>query len=94
MAHEIADMICGNESEYFKYRSSSYLSEFFEECDMEQYVHDGSTRKWWVASVLDEILGHPADDSALPSRSFQTVMQVLMDLADSEENDPRRECCA
>ena len=88
--HEIADMICGNESEYFKYRSSSYLSEFFEDCDLEQYVHDGSTRKWWVAGVLEEILGHPADDSALPSQSFQTVVQVLMDLADAAEKDPHR----
>ena len=39
---------------------------------MEQYVHDGSTRKWWVASVLDEALGHPGNDRpALPSQSFQ-----------------------
>ena len=83
-------MICGNESKYFKYRSSSYLSEFFEECDMEQYVHDGSTRKWWVASVLDEALGHPGNDPALPSQSFQTVIQVLMDRADRAENDPHR----
>ena len=57
---------------------------------MEQYVHDGSTRKWWVASVLDEVLGHPGNDPALPSRSFQTVIQVLMDRADRAENDPHR----
>ena len=88
--HEIADMVCGNESEHFKYRSSSYLSAFFEDCDLEQYVHDGSTRKWWVAGVLEEILGHPADDPALPSQSFQFVIQVLMDLADAAEKDPLR----
>ena len=57
---------------------------------MEQYVHDGSTRKWWVASVLDEILSQPADDYALPNRGFQTVIQVLMDLADGTEVDPHR----
>ncbi len=83
-------MICGTESKHFKYRSSSYLSEFFEDCDMEQYVHDGSTRKWWVSSVLEEILAQPADDSALPSLGFQTVIQVLMDIADSTETDPDR----
>ncbi len=88
--NEIADMICGNDSEIFKYRSSSYLSEFFEDCDMEQYVHDGSTRKWWVASVLDEILKQPTDNPALPGQSFQTVIQILMDRADNAETDPSR----
>ena len=89
--NELADMICGNESEYFIYRSSSYLSEFFKDCDMEQYVHGRTTRKWWVASVLEEILGQPVDDPALPSRGFQTVIQVLMDKADGTETDPERE---
>lgn len=88
---EIADMICGNESNCFKYRSSSRLSEFFEDCDMEQYVHGGSTRKWWVASVLEEVLAQPADNPALPSRGFQTVIQVLMDVADATDVDPHRE---
>ena len=83
-------MICGNEREVFAYRSSSFLSEFFEDCDMEQYVHDGSTRKWWVASVLGEILKNPSDDPALPGTGFQTVIQVLMDRADHTENDPER----
>ena len=48
--NEIADMICGNYDEdeaesYFVYRSSSFLTAFFEDCDL-PYVHDGSTRKW------------------------------------------------
>ena len=33
---QIADMICGNledEKEFFQYRSSSYLTEFFQDCD-------------------------------------------------------------
>ena len=89
--HEIADMICGNESENFVYRSSSYLTQFFEDCDMEQYVHDSSTRKWWVASVLDEILAEPSEDLALPSLGFQTVVQVLMDVADATAIDPKRQ---
>lgn len=91
--NEIADMICGNfeqESSLFQYRSSSYLSEFFEECDMEQFVHDGSTRKWWVAGVLDEILKQPSHDLSLPSPGFQTVIQVLMDQADSQNESGDR----
>ena len=89
--HEIAEMICGTESKYFKYRSGTYLSEFFEYCDMEQYVHDGSTRKWWVAGVIEDILRQPVDDTALPSRGFQTVIQILMDPADHTDIDPNRE---
>ena len=89
--HEIADMICGNESKAFIYRSSSYLSQFFEDCDMEHFVHDGSTRKWWVSDVLEEILALPAEDPALPSLGFQTVVQVLMDRADCTEEDSDRQ---
>ena len=89
--NEVADMICGNESDFFRYRSSSYLSEFFEDCDMEQYVHDGSTRKWWVVGVLDEILKEPSDYPDLPRVGFQRVVQVLMDRADNSEDDLERE---
>ena len=88
--NEIADMICGNESDYFKYRSSAYLSEFFEDCVLGHYKHDGSTRKWWVVHVLDEILKLPSDNTALPGIGFQTVIQVLMDRADCTEQDPDR----
>src|SRR6476620_12652992 len=48
---QIADMICGNfktEESFFHYRSSSYLTEFFRDCDTD-YEHDGSTRNYWVA---------------------------------------------
>jgi hypothetical protein len=36
-------MICGNfkpEESFFRYRSSSYLTEFFEDCETD-YRHDG-----------------------------------------------------
>ena len=88
---EIADMICGNESDHFPYRSSTYLSEFFHDCGMEQYVHDGSTRKWWVAETLDAILKQPSDNPAMPGKGFQAVIQVLMDRADHTEADPDRQ---
>lgn len=76
---------------YLRYRSSSYLTEFFENCHMEQFAHDGSTRKWWVADVLKQIVQQPSDDATLPSRGFQTVVMLLMDQADATENDPERE---
>ena len=47
---QIADIICGNfkqDESFFRYRSSSYLTEFFQDCDTD-YEHDGSTRNYWV----------------------------------------------
>ncbi len=90
--NELADMVCGNSDAVsnFKYRSSSYLTEFFEDCDMEQFRHDGSTRKWWVAEVLNQVIQEPKDETALPSHAFQTVIKVLMDKADAENDDPDR----
>jgi hypothetical protein len=51
----LAGMICGNEPfTYFRYRSSSYLTRFFIEIDLD-YTHDGSTRNFWVEEVLAEL---------------------------------------
>lgn len=59
----LAEMICGASGqgggyswEDFPYRSSSYLTEFFSNCDLD-YTHDGSTRKWWVQEVLAQDTG-------------------------------------
>ena len=68
---QLADMICGNfdvETSVFPYRSSTYLSEFFADADTE-YVHDGSTRKWWVADALEKILSEPRSDPRTPPDS-------------------------
>ena len=87
-------MICGNASvdaeSNFQYRSSWYLTEFFQDCDMEQFVHDGSTRRTWVADVVEQIVQQPTDDTVLPSLGFQSVIKVLMDKADAKDHDPER----
>ncbi|WP_071514934.1 hypothetical protein [Francisella sp. TX07-6608] len=50
-----AKMICGDEPyDYFTYRSSSKLTRFFQELDL-PYTHDGSTRRLWVKSILEDI---------------------------------------
>lgn len=87
--NEIADMICGDESEYFIYRSSSYLTKFFEECGL-NYVHDGSTRKWWVADVLSKILSEPGRNPHLLPDQFVLVIRELMDIYDAVDSDPKR----
>ncbi len=48
----LADFICGDDSSRFPvYRSSSYLTRFFQNLKINA-THDGSTRKWWVLEVL------------------------------------------
>ena len=85
---EIAEMIIGD-ADHFPYRSSSYITQFFEECDLD-FVHDGSTRWAWTADRLAELLEEPQPKAySLPDR-FVHVVRVLMHKADAEEDDPGR----
>ncbi|WP_219904662.1 hypothetical protein [Stenomitos frigidus] len=81
----IADMICGNfkvEESFFVYRSSSYLTQFFQDCGTE-FAHDGSTRNYWVANTLRQILVEPHPNAQTPPVAFLRVIQALMDSADA-----------
>lgn len=83
----IAEMVVGN-VDYFHYRSSSYITRFFKECDLD-FEHDGSTRASWTANKLAELLEEPQTAYALPTR-FARVLRTLMDKAEAEDNDPDR----
>lgn len=84
----IAEMIIGD-VEHFHYRSSSYITQFFEECDLD-FVHDGSTRWSWTADRISELLEEPQPKAhALPDR-FVNVLRILMHKADAEDSDPDR----
>ncbi len=48
---ELAEFICGELGNSFPYRSSYYLTKFFQSLGF-QYTHDGSTRRFWVKDVL------------------------------------------
>jgi hypothetical protein len=91
---QIADMICGNskegEARFFRYRSSSYLTEFFQDCDTD-YEHDGSTRNYWVAETLRKILAEPQPNTNTPPETFARVIRTLMDQGDSENEGAGRE---
>lgn len=52
--NKIAEFICGNGDQYPVYRSSSQLTGFFERAGLPQFVHDGSTRQWWVLECLKQ----------------------------------------
>jgi hypothetical protein len=81
-------MVIGN-ADHFLYRSSSYITEFFQECDLE-FAHDGSTRWAWTANRLAELLAEPQPATySLPAR-FMIVLRTLMDKADAQDGDPDR----
>ncbi len=81
---QIADMICGNEKAdaHFVYRSSSRLTEFFQDCDTD-FAHDGSTRNSWVADTLEQIVEQPQPAANIPPETFSRVIRILMDQADA-----------
>ena len=84
----IAEAVIGD-AENFPYRSSSYITQFFEECDLD-FVHGGSTRWAWTSDRLAELLSEPPPGAyALPER-FMTVLRVLMEKADAVDEDPDR----
>ncbi len=84
----LADMVCGN-IQYFQYRTSSHITEFFQDCDTD-YAHDGSTRRYWVAGVLEEILQLPHSNPVCPPDIFLAVIRNVMDKGDAQDGDPDR----
>src|SRR5689334_18845447 len=84
----LAEIIIGDNSK-FPYRSSSSITRFFEECDLD-FVHDGSTRWAWTVDRLAELLNEPQEaPNTLPPR-FVHVLRVLMQKGDAAEDDPGR----
>lgn len=90
----LAIMICGdNEPKMgkpFPYRSSSRLTAFFTNCDLYR-VHDGSTRRYWVAGVLKELDQEQASLPDLPSDSLVRVITELLDAEYFDQPDDDRD---
>lgn len=85
---EIAECIIGDKP-FFQYLSSSYITRFFEECDLD-YKYDGSTRWSWTADRLEELLKESTTPNTLPN-TFVKVLRVLMQKSDATDDDPTRE---
>lgn len=84
----IAECIIGD-NQHFIYRSSSYITQFFEECDL-GFIHDGSTRWAWTVDRLVELLQEPqSQPHTLPER-FVNVLRILMLREDASDDDPDR----
>lgn len=81
----ISSMVIGD-VEHFPYRSSFFITEFFQECDLD-VTHDGSTRVIWVTARLEELLDEaPPAAFQLPTR-FVRLLRTLMDLREAEDGD-------
>lgn len=88
----LGELVCGNPGfpnpepgqtpAYFPYRSSMYITEFFQELDTD-YRHDGGTRHRWVADVLEQILAQPHDGPTHPPELFCRLVDQLMSPADA-----------
>lgn len=84
---ELAELICGDNNQYFIYRKGAELTEFFKECDT-QYAHDGSTRYKWVAEILNNILCQSS--SNMLHEDFCNIIKILMDKRDAYNEDHNR----
>jgi hypothetical protein len=85
---ELARIVCGD-AEYFHYRSSKYITEFFEDCELE-FVHQGETRPVWTAERLDEVLRLPQPRPTVPPDAFVRVIRRVLDKGEAQEGDPDR----
>jgi len=89
---EIAEMIYGYfkaEKSFFRYRSSKYLTEFFQDCGTD-HCHDGSSRSPWVSDALRQILAEPSPGANAPPETFARVIRTLMDPGDAVNEGPER----
>ena len=84
----LAEMIIGD-NDKFIYRSSSEITRFFEECDLD-VQHDGSTRWSWTVDRLTELLDMPSSSVNTLPDIFVHVLQVLMHKSDALESDADR----
>ena len=85
---ELALAVNGN-TDYFIYRSSSYMTDFFDDCSL-PYCHDGSTRWSWTADRLEELLQNPQPNQHELPVLFVHVLRTLMLKADADPEDPDR----
>lgn len=81
-------MVVGD-AEHFQYRSSKYITEFFEDCDLE-YVHQGETRPAWAADRIAEILAMPHASATVMPDAFVRMIRRLLDRAEVTNDDTER----
>lgn len=72
-------MVVGD-AEHFPYRSSKYITEFFEDCELE-FVHTGETRPVWAAEQAEEVLAIPHPTPSVMPDAFMHILRHVIDKA-------------
>jgi len=85
---ELGRIVCGD-ADHFHYRSSKYITEFFEDCELD-FVHRGETRSAWTAERLGEVLTMPHSSPSVPPDAFLRVIQRVLDKGEAQAGDPDR----
>lgn len=85
---EMGRIVCGD-ADHFQYRSSKYITQFFEDCDLD-YAHRGETRPDWCADRIMDVLAMPHTSSAKPPDAFLRVIRRVLDLGEAQEGDNDR----
>jgi hypothetical protein len=85
---ELGRIVCGD-ADHFHYRSSKYISQFFEDCDL-NFVHRGETRPDWCADRVKDVLALPHSSSAKPPDAFLRIIRRVLERAEAQEGDNDR----
>jgi len=85
---EMGRMIVGD-AEHFHYRSSKYITEFFEDCDLE-FVHQGETRPVWAAERVQEVIAMPKASATRMPDAFVRIIRRLLDRGEVVNDDAER----
>ena len=82
---DLAEMVTGGASsttttkcDQFPYRSSSQLTNFFVDCDLE-YRHQGGSRVPWTQGILEELNEGPVTRPQLPTDALIRVVSEVLD---------------
>lgn len=74
---QLARVICGDDFEYFPYRTGPQLTDFFQELGFD-YTHDRTTRRDWVRFVLNELNQETSSESGYPSSEIIAIIESLL----------------
>jgi hypothetical protein len=86
---DLAKMVIGDNAN-FPYKSSSVITQFCQRCGL-PWVHDGSTRKRWMAERLEQINLDPSQLPDLPSDALLVVIAEMFDIDDFEKAEKSRD---
>lgn len=84
----LAEIVIGDVA-HFHRRSSSYITAFFEDCELD-YVHDGTWRRSWVADRLQDVLALPHGGPTIPPDAFVRIIRRVLDKDEAQPGDEDR----